>query len=66
VSERDNDSGHGWALEDVDPELFRTDLEHFKWVWNESEGELVWSVGASGDGFPAHGEAVKLVVGRRG
>jgi hypothetical protein len=60
----DDDTSRGWALEDLDPELFRTDLEHFKWVWNETEGELVWRVSGPGDGRPAHEERVREAWGR--
>ena len=60
----DAGTGQGWSLEDLDSELFRTDLEHFKWVWNESERELVWRVSGSADGFPAHSEAVEQAWGR--
>lgn len=60
----DGDTSHGWALDNLDAELFRTDVEHFKWVWNETEGELVWRVSGPGDGFPAHEEQVRHAWGR--
>ncbi len=59
-------SGDDWesGFEDVPPPFGNSEAERFKWVWNEAEGELVWSVSGPGDGRPFHEERLRQVWGR--
>ena len=59
-------SSDGWesGFEDWPPPLGNPEAEHFKWVWNEAEGELVWSVSGPGDGRPFHEEQLREAWGR--
>lgn len=59
-------SSDGWesGFEDWPPPFGNPEAEHFKWVWNEAEGELVWSVSGPGDGRPFHEEHLREAWGR--
>jgi hypothetical protein len=59
-------SSDDWnAASDVRPSgLDLPRSEHFKWVWNEAEGDLVWRVSGPGDGWPFHEEQVRKTWGR--
>ncbi len=58
----DGDASESWA--DWIPGPDDPDSERFKWGWNSADGEIVWSVGGPGDGFPAHVEELKSAWGR--
>jgi len=65
VSESQNDGiGDEWDLDKWAPALEGPNLEHFKWAWSETEGELVWRVSGPGDGLPYHEEQVQQAWGR--
>jgi hypothetical protein len=59
-----DESLKNWADWFADPPEPDPDVEHFKWGWNEADGEAVWPVGGPGDGWPGHGEQLRAVWGR--
>lgn len=59
MSDGPGDPWEGWLPAELDP-----DTEHFKWGWNEADGEAVWPVGGPGDGWPGHAEQLEAAWGR--
>ncbi len=62
---RVSDDSPGDVWEDWRPAEPDPEAEHFKWGWNEVDGESIWPVGGPGDGWPAHAEQLEAAWGRR-
>lgn len=60
TDETPSDPRADWLPAEPDP-----DAEHFKWGWNETDGEAVWPVGGPGDGWPGHAEQLEAAWGRK-